>query len=150
MIIKLKENDYPQIIECWEKSVRTTHKFLKPEEITYYKPLVLKYGLPQCSGIWGFKGNNQVIGFMGIRDDKIEMLFLSPLHLRKGHGTELVKFALQQRHCRFVDVNEENQAAYKFYQHLGFTVLSRDETDDCGKPHPILHFHLNNHYSQNI
>ena len=150
MIIKLNENDYPQIIECWEQSVRATHKFLKPEEITYYKPLVLKYGLPQCSEIWGFKENGQVIGFMGIRDDKIEMLFLSPLHLRQGLGTKLVNFALQQRHCRFVDVNEENQAAYKFYQHLGFTVLSRDETDDCGKPPPILHLHLNNHYSQNI
>ena len=143
MIIKLKENDYPQIIECWEQSVRATHKFLEPEEITYYKPLVLKYGLPQCSDIWGFKEEDQVIGFMGIRDNKIEMLFLSPLHLRQGLGTELVNFALQQRHCRFVDVNEENQAAYKFYQHLGFTVLSRDETDDCGKPHPILHLQIN-------
>ena len=143
MLIKLSSADYPQIIECWELSVRATHKFLKPEEISYYKPLVLKYGLSQCSELWGFKGNNQVIGFMGIRDDKIEMLFLSPLHLRQGLGTELVNFALQQRHCRFVDVNEENQAAYKFYQHLGFTVLSRDETDDCGKPHPILHLQIN-------
>ena len=143
MIIKLKENDYPQIIECWELSVRATHKFLKPEEISYYKPLVLKYGLPQCSEIWGVKKNDQVIGFMGIINNKIEMLFLSPDHLRQGLGTELVKFAIHQRHCRFVDVNEENQTAYKFYQHIGFQVFSRDETDDCGKPHPILHLQIN-------
>ena len=143
MLIKLSSADYPQVIECWEQSVLATHNFFTPKEVAYYKPLVFKYGLPQCSEIWGFKENNQVIGFMGIRDNKIEMLFFSPFHLRQGLGTKLVNFAIHQRHCRFVDVNEENQAAYKFYQHLGFQVFSRDETDDCGKPHPILHLQIN-------
>ena len=47
MIIRLDKKHYPQIIEIWESSVRATHHFLKPEEIGFYKPLVLHYALPE-------------------------------------------------------------------------------------------------------
>ena len=40
------------------------------------------------------------------------------------------------------DVNEQNGQACRFYQHLVFQVVSRDETDPTGKPFPILHLQL--------
>ena len=35
-------------------------------------------------------------------------------------------------------VNEQNPQARGFYEHMGFTVRERSETDDQGNPYPIL------------
>lgn len=38
-----------------------------------------------------------------------------------------------------LDVNEQ---ARGFYEHMGFKVVGRSETDDMGDPFPILHMQL--------
>ena len=45
-IESLSSDDFDEIIEVWEASVRATHHFLTNDEIAFYKPLVLKYALP--------------------------------------------------------------------------------------------------------
>ena len=137
MLVKLSPTDYPEIIDLWEASVRASHHFLKPQEIDFYKPLVLKYALPD-NQLYGIK-NPQLQGFIGIREHKIEMLFVHPDSFGCGLGSQLLDFAVNQLNCEFVDVNEENPRAYEFYRRHGFTLLSRDELDDSGNPHPILH-----------
>ena len=77
MIIRLDKKHYPQIIEIWESSVRATHHFLKPEEIGFYKPLVLHYALPENT-LFGTCDNNRLTGFIGLRSPKVEMLFIHP------------------------------------------------------------------------
>ena len=42
-------------------------------------------------------------------------------------------------HVYNVDVNEENKKALKFYFHLGYKIVGRDDVDAEGKNHPILH-----------
>ncbi len=133
--------DYPEILNIWEVSVRATHHFLKPGEIDFYKPLILKYALPELVRLFGIRQDNRLCGFMGLSEHKIEMLFISPEHFRRGLGAKLLKYAVALGY-RLVDVNEENPEALKFYQHQGFHVVSRDELDDSGKPHPILHLSL--------
>lgn len=139
--VKLAETDYTAVIELWEASVRASHNFLKPEEIEFYKPLVLKYGLPQ-SNLYGTYSNSVLTGYIGIRGQKIEMLFIHPDYFGQGIGSQLLQFAIKQQNCTLIDVNEENPRAYKFYLNHGFKVNSRDEKDDCGQPHPILHLTL--------
>ncbi|MBD5359047.1 MAG: GNAT family N-acetyltransferase, partial [Bacteroides sp.] len=41
-----------------------------------------------------------------------------------------------------VDVNEQNISALNFYLAKGFKVTGRDETDEAGRPYPILHLSL--------
>ncbi len=41
-----------------------------------------------------------------------------------------------------VDVNEQNEQALGFYQHLGFSVIGRSPLDGQGKPYPLLHMEL--------
>jgi len=53
----------------------------------------------------------------------------------------LIEFA-KQRGVTKVDVNEQNPSALNFYKAKGFRVISRDETDDAGRPYPILHLSL--------
>jgi putative acetyltransferase len=38
-----------------------------------------------------------------------------------------------------VDVNEQNEAARRFYEACGFEVAGRSETDSAGRPFPLLH-----------
>jgi len=141
LILRLDTKNYAEIIKLWEASVCATHDFLQPEEISFYKPLILKYALPE-NQLFGIFANQKLAGFIGIRPPKIEMLFIHPDFFGKKLGSKLLNFAVNELKCTLVDVNEENPRAYKFYRKHGFKLQSRNKFDDNGKPHPVLHLHL--------
>ena len=85
---------------------------------------------------------NAYVAFMGIQDNKIEMLFVSPAHFGEGIGKRLVSIAIQEHGATLVDVNEQNPKAADFYEHLGFKTFRRDAVDDQGNPFPILRMSL--------
>lgn len=146
-IRKLSSANYPEIMKIWEASVRATHHFLTASDIDFYRPYILKYALPDCDlyGISKSSGQNSsepskpLLGFMATKGSKIEMLFLSPDCRGQGLGKTFLDYALNYLHIYQVDVNEENASALGFYLHLGCQIISRDEIDGNGKPHPILH-----------
>lgn len=141
-ICRLTVADYSAILDVWELSVKATHHFLKPEEIDYYRPLILKYTLPQVD-LYGIRNTQQeLLAFIAIRDNKIEMLFVHPDYLRQKLGSSLLSLAINEHKCNRIDVNEENPDALKVYQKFGFKQIARHSTDDCGKPHPILELAL--------
>ena len=141
-ICRLTDNDYSKVLDVWELSVKATHHFLKPEEIDYYRPLILKYTLPQVD-LYGIKNTQQeLLAFIAIRDNKIEMLFVHPDYLRQKLGSSLLSLAIHEHKCNRIDVNEENPDAFKVYQKFGFKPIARHPTDDCGKPHPIIELAL--------
>lgn len=138
LIEPLSSADFAEIVDVWEASVRATHHFLSEKEIAFYKPLVLKYALPSMQ-VWGIHIEKKLAGYMAVSSYKVEMLFIAPEFIGKGLGKKLLTFALNELHIFLVDVNEENPAARGFYQHMGYQVISRDEVDGNGRPHPILH-----------
>ena len=75
---------------------------------------------------------------MGIQERKIEMLFLHPDYFHRGLGKELVQRAFHELMVEYVDVNEQNPNAARFYEQMGFHIFHRDDTDDQGNPFPIL------------
>ena len=138
MVTELTAADYPAVLELWETSVRATHTFLKPEEIDFYKPFVLKYALPDCR-LYGIKTDKGSLkAFIGLSEDKVEMLFVRPDCFRNGCGRRLMTFAEREKGIRKVDVNEENPQALAFYLRMGFKISGRSELDGNGKPHPLL------------
>lgn len=138
------ETEYNACIDIWELSVRATHSFLSEKDINYFKPLILKEFLPAVQLYCIKNKNSEVVGFMGIADRKVEMLFVLPEYFRKGIGTQLMQYALTELNINSVDVNEQNDSAYRFYLKLGFKVFKRSEVDDMGKPYPILHLKISN------
>jgi putative acetyltransferase len=83
---------------------------------------------------------NEPIGFLGRSAHAIEALFLEPSYRRRGAGRRLVAHAQAIRPGPLaVDVNEQNVAARRFYEALGFVVIGRSPLDDTGRPYPILH-----------
>ncbi len=79
MIIEVKERNEELInhlLEIWEDSVRATHLFLSNDEIENikkYVPQALKFVEHL---IILQNGNYQSIAFMGIQENKLEMLFI--------------------------------------------------------------------------
>ncbi|GAA4339305.1 hypothetical protein GCM10023149_49920 [Mucilaginibacter gynuensis] len=88
------------------------------------------------------KDDDTITGFLGLSDDMVQMLFIHPDARGKGHGSQLLNFAINQHGITKVDVNEQNQQALGFYQRFGFTIIDRAETDAVGRPYPVLSMRL--------
>ena len=129
---------YTEIVEIWELSVRATHDFLSEEDIQHYKKLIKEQYLDAVD-LYIVRKEGQILGFMGIADDNIEMLFIDPDFRGRGIGRLFVRYALVELGVNKVDVNEQNEQALAFYQKMGFTIKERSSLDGEGKPYPILH-----------
>ncbi len=70
------------------------------------------------------------------------MLFIHPAVRGNGVGKVLLHHALGKLAATKVDVNEANEQAVGFYQHLGFKTVSRSGVDPMGRPFPIQHMAL--------
>lgn len=140
-IEKYTENDREQILNVWEKSVLATHDFLSPTGFEEIKQLVQTFNFNDFE-VYCLKQNDDVAGFIGLAERKIEMLFFSPEYIGKGLGRKLVDFAFSELKADKVDVNEQNTSAVKFYEKLGFKTYERTDKDDQGKEYPLLRMKL--------
>lgn len=136
----------PKIIEellsLWEDSVRATHKFLSSESVDEIK----KYVPDALSGVRHLiiaeNESNEPLGFMGVENSRLEMLFVSPNEIGKGIGRRLVEFGIKNYKIHDVTVNEQNPKAVGFYEHLGFKTYKRTDLDEQGNQYPILYMKL--------
>ena len=131
-----------ELLELWEDSVTATHLFLSSNEIKSikeYVPQALK--LIQHLIIL-IDDNNVLIGFMGINEKRLEMLFIKSSKLKKGFGRTLLMYGIEKYNINELTVNEENPNARKFYEHRGFKIYQRKELDGQGNKHPILYMKL--------
>lgn len=128
-----------ELLMVWEKSVRSSHHFLKEEDIEYFKPLIRNQYFQAVELFVIQNEYGQTAAFMGLSDDMLEMLFVLPEEQGNGYGKALVNYAVNKCHIYKVDVNEDNEQAYRFYLRMGYEVIGRDATDSTGKPFPILH-----------
>lgn len=140
MFRKIEVTDYPRLIEIWESAVLHTHDFLKEEDFLYYKkqlPVYFQYVI-----LIGFEQDGVLVGFMGVAEGNLEMLFIDNDCRGTGIGKRLVEYAIAHLKVTKVDVNEQNTQAVGFYKHIGFRLLSRSELDGEGKEYPLLHMQL--------
>lgn len=135
-------SDFAELISVWEASVRATHDFLKEEDILFFKPLILNEYLKAVNLYCVKNDSGAIAGFMGLREDSIEMLFIHPCFRGSGIGKALLQFAVNDQKITKVDVNEQNGQAAGFYIKMGFAVTNRSAVDSMGKPYPILHMEL--------
>ncbi|MCX4335087.1 MAG: GNAT family N-acetyltransferase [Bacteroidales bacterium] len=139
-IRQCRNEDYPKLVEIWEDSVRSSHTFLADDDITEIREKLTSLYFPSVK-MFVAVYEDEIVGFMGLSGCKIEMLFISTGRQKAGTGRRFIELA-KDKGCRFVDVNEQNTGALSFYQKCGFKIISRDETDDAGRPFPILHLSL--------
>ncbi|MCW8333438.1 GNAT family N-acetyltransferase [Vibrio paucivorans] len=134
--------DYAEMLNVWENSVRATHDFITDEDIEFFKPIIIEQAFPAVTLKCVRAESGSIVGFVGVHEAKIEMLFVLDEIRGQGVGKTLLQHALESLNATKVDVNEQNPQAVGFYQHMGFHVVSRSPVDDMGKPFPILHMAL--------
>ena len=137
IISEYKPDNKNEILLIWEKAVLATHNFLSPEYFIEIKELLQGFDFTELK-VFCQINENKIIGFIGLNNTKIEMLFIDPKYFGKGFGKNLINFAIENHNANLVDVNEQNTNAKKFYEKQGFKVYERTEKDDLGKDYPIL------------
>ncbi len=145
-IVQIKaaqKSDHAILIEIWEASVRATHDFLPDAHIAALKPLILNQYFDAVDLKIACDDSGQILGFCGVHDGNIEMLFIAPEARGKGVGKQLALNAITHQAATKVDVNEQNDQALGFYKHMGFRVIGRSPLDGQGNPYPLLHMALN-------
>lgn len=140
-IDRIDRDEYEDVVDVWEASVRATHDFLTEEDIAYFRPLILNTYLDAVD-LRCIRVDDRIVGFLGVADRNLEMLFIHPKYIGQGCGKSLLEHAVKKMDVQKVDVNEQNNQALGFYERFGFKTISRSERDGSGKPYPILHMEL--------
>ncbi len=141
-IAEVKERDtilVEQLLKVWESSVKATHLFLSDDEISsikQYVPQALN-SVPILAVAEDENGNP--VGFMGIADKMLEMLFISNDSRGQGIGKQLLQYGIENYSINELAVNEQNPLSKGFYEHMGFKVYKRTESDEQGNPYPLLY-----------
>jgi putative acetyltransferase len=141
----IRPDEYDRATEVWEASVRATHDFVSEADIAEFRPLV-RASFAQVEQLAVLRDeSDRLVGFAGVVDGKLEMLFLDPSVRGQGGGRLLLQHAITEFNATSLDVNEQNPNAVGFYLHHGFEITGRSPVDELGKPYPILHLTLSRH-----
>ncbi|NQE91541.1 GNAT family N-acetyltransferase [Nocardia terpenica] len=130
--------EWPDLVRIWRSAVEATHHFLTLEDITYYENRIVNEYLAAVE-LTVATVEDVSVGFSGVAEGKLEMLFVDHAHRGRGAGSALLRRAMADIPDLLIDVNEQNPQALEFYRHHGFAILNRSETDADGRPFPILH-----------
>lgn len=141
-IRKVTKQNYQNLIEIWGSSVRATHDFLTEKDIAELEPLILKHYFDAVELRCYVNDQDRILGFIGVADSNIEMLFVEAGHFDKKIGRKLTEYAIKNLKACKVDVNEQNPNAIGFYKHLGFVQTGRSQLDGQGNPFPLIHMEL--------
>lgn len=141
-ICSVQPTDFPALTDLWEASVRATHHFLTEQDIMQLRPCILEDYLGAVTLRAYRDAEGHFLGFVGIYEDKVEMLFVAPQARGQGIGKLLLQHAIEQFGITELDVNEQNPLAVGFYLHQGFMIVKRSSHDGMGRPFPLLHMKL--------
>lgn len=131
-----------RLFGIWKGSVRQTHLFLSApeiENIASFVPDALKRVEMLTVAV---DSGGKPCAFMGVEDERVEMLFVAPQERGRGAGRQLLTYGIEKLSVKELYVNEQNPQAKGFYEHMGFVVCGRVETDGQGNPYPLLHMRL--------
>jgi putative acetyltransferase len=133
--------EYPALAAIWRGAVDATHGFLAAADRDEIEARLQSDFFPAVL-LCVAEEDGRAVGFAGILGDKLEMLFVEAARRAGGIGTALLNHAITEYGVRRVDVNEQNALAAGFYTHHRFEVVGRSETDEAGRPYPLLHLRL--------
>ncbi|MGJ0202707.1 GNAT family N-acetyltransferase [Leucobacter sp. gxy201] len=134
-------DEYPMLVEIWRSAVRATHDFLDEADFARIESRLAADYFPAVALTVAERGA-EVVGFAGVAEGNLEMLFITDEARGAGIGSALLAEAIAHYGVNTVDVNEQNPAAVGFYTSRGFVQVGRSELDGDGRPYPLLHLAL--------
>jgi putative acetyltransferase len=125
------------LVGIWRRAVEATHHFLGAGEIDALEPQTRRE-LARAA-IRVASGPDGPVGFLIGTAGEVDGLFVDPAVHGRGAGTALLDDAAAHHPVLTLDVNEQNPAAREWYAHQGFVETGRSETDEDGRPYPLVH-----------
>ena len=141
-IVQINKRDsilVQKLLDVWESSVKATHLFLSVDEINNIKQYVPQAIKDVSILVIAENKNGNPVGFMGVDDKRLEMLFVLDKYRGQGIGKQLLQYGIENYSINELTVNEQNHRAKGFYEHMGFEVYKRTELDEQGNPYPLLY-----------
>ena len=139
-VFERDEQLFSSLVTVWESSIRATHDFFSETNIREIKKYVFQ-AIEEIPILVVAVDNKETLAFMGIAEDKLEMLFITAQRRGQGIGRNLLEIGINDYEITEVCVNEQNPQALAFYEYMGFTIYRRSELDEQGNPFPILFLH---------
>ncbi|HEY4469425.1 MAG TPA: acetyltransferase [Klebsiella sp.] len=140
MVISIRRSRHDEgekLIAIWCRSVDATHDFLSKEYRVELEALVSSF-IPEAPLWVAVTKKDEPVAFMLLTGEHMDALFVDPAVRGCGVGKLLIEHALTLAPKLTTNVNEQNEQAVGFYKKMGFRVTGRSETDDSGKPYPLL------------
>lgn len=95
VIRQATHDDHPQLLNLWLRSVRATHHFLQESDIEELYPPLRDIYLPAVELWVAVDTEDCPMGFIGIAENHVEMLFIEPDLRGKGIGRALLDHAVR-------------------------------------------------------
>ena len=122
MIRKLQNVDINKVVDIWLKTNLEAHNFIPGQYWTGNYEAVKKM-LPQAE-VYVYEDNKIIQGFVGVRDEYIEGIFVSDKMKSHGIGKALLDYIKDKKARLQLNVYQKNVRAMSFYQREGFTIQS--------------------------
>ncbi|AXT84074.1 GNAT family N-acetyltransferase [Aeromicrobium sp. A1-2] len=132
------EADFDTLTDVWERAARPTHPFLDDEHLADLRPRIRDLLLPSMD-VWLAAIDGRPVGFVGARDDHVELLYIDPEAQGRGVGPALLTRVANGAGPRSVEVYAGNAVGLGFYRSQGFGETRRDPTDVVGRAFAIVH-----------
>ena len=120
MIRKLQKTDINQVSHIWLNTNLKAHFFI-PEQYWISNYEFVKEMLPQ-SEVYVYENNNKIQGFIGLKDDYIEGIFVADEMQSHGIGKKLLDYIKNKKAKLQLNVYQKNTRAISFYQREGFEI----------------------------
>lgn len=95
--------EWPALVQIWRGAVEATHHFLTADDIDFYETKLANEYLGLVA-LTVAVAENLPVGFSGIADGKLEMLFIDQQFRGRGAGSALLRAALAAIPDLLVDV----------------------------------------------
>ncbi|HYE19464.1 MAG TPA: GNAT family N-acetyltransferase [Tepidisphaeraceae bacterium] len=117
-----------EIQAIWRSAREGVLSFLLPihgpeEEREYIAGVMLRTGRVFVADVEGARG----VGFLSLRGDSVEQLYVDPANQNRGVGAALLGRAKELRERLELWAFEVNEGAIRFYRREGFRVVQRTD-----------------------
>ena len=138
MIRKLQNVDINKVADIWLKTNLETHDFIPGQYWTSNYEAVKKM-LPQAE-VYVYEDNKIIQGFVGVRDEYIEGIFVSGKMQSHGIGKALLDYIKDKKARLQLNVYQKNVRAMSFYQREGFTIQSERMDEFTGETEYVMNW----------
>ena len=136
MIRRLQKVDTNRVADIWLKTNLEAHDFISEQYwIGNYE--AVKKMLPQAE-VYVYEDNKIIQGFVGVRDEYIEGIFVSDKMKSHGIGKALLDYIKDKKARLQLNVYQKNVRAMSFYQREGFTIQSEGLDEFTGEKEYVM------------